>query len=647
MEDRVLPNALEVVLRNRKDVARIAVFEVMAGSTVTQRFAEPAAFPAELEADGIVRDLKEQVAAGIEQGSRVERLDGRRFLTTLVHPDLTDSTAHLVVVEPAPSVRADEEYQSFLDVLREITIGAVYRLRTERAAHAEMRRQLDDRDRLYKMLFEHTAEGVVIAHPDGTIVAANPATCRLLGYREDELLELGYAGTVINDAGELDRALDILARTGRFDGEVRLRTSTGGMVLTDAASVLIRDETSGNERIITLLRDAAPRVENQVRMTATARLEALGQLTGGISHDFNNLLNVIINGAEELSESLSVGRPEHESAALILSASLRAAELTRQLLSFSQQRPSEPRRLRISEAVNELHRLLDRVVGRGIQVRLAQQEEAEIRVDPALLSSGLLNLCLNARDAMPDGGTLDIRAGRTLLSEDTARRLQLPAGEYAVITVSDTGIGIPSDLIDRVIEPYFTTKPVGQGTGLGLAMVYGFVRQCGGALEIDSTLGEGTTVTLLFPVATAAAPAEAETTTPDRTTRPDGVGQHVLVVEDNDLLARMLVRTLRGGGYRVTHCEHVAAALAALEGDDPVDLVLTDIQLGDGPTGWELLDRIGADGRDLPVLTMSGFAPEATATPDRGARMPDLSKPFRPREVLDLVAAALARQRVS
>ena len=637
----LLPHVIDVAAENPEDLASVALFEVMGGQTVVERFASAEAFSRRLQADGVVDLIKDRIRAGLDPGSRVERLDARRFLVTFVRPELLDTSGHLVVIEPAPTVKADADLLRFLDVLRELITGALYRVRTERAALADVRRQLDDRDRLYRMLFEHTAEGVAIAHPDGTLVAVNPAACRLLDYSEAEILALGYRGTIVNDDGSLDRALESLAAHGHFDGEMRLRTKAGGVVLTDTASVLTRDAESGNERIITLLRDAAPRVQTQERVTATARLEALGQLTGGISHDFNNLLNVIINGAEELTEVLPAERLEHESASLILAASLRAADLTRQLLAFSQQRPSTPERLLLSDALAELEQLLARVLGSGIEVQVTVGADAEVLVDATLLSSSLLNLCINARDAMPDGGALTITQRRRELGKRAAEKLLLTPAMYAEVTVRDTGAGIPRELLDRVIEPYFTTKPVGQGSGLGLAMVYGFMRQCGGAMGIRSEEGQGTCVTLYFPLANEAVEPSTASSSAAGDARA-GAGQHILIVEDNDLLAGMLRNILQRAGYRVSHCGEAESALDVIAAEGSVDLVITDILLGKGLNGWQLAERIEALEAPLPVITMSGFAPDSANPGARQGGRPNLSKPFRPREALELIARVLA-----
>ncbi|MCC5887277.1 MAG: PAS domain S-box protein [Gammaproteobacteria bacterium] len=640
-QEPLLPKVLAVLAGNTDDVARLALFEIRAGNTLEESVSSPQDYLPGLLAEGVL----DRAAAWLQQrpslSSKVERLDARRFLVTLVNPELTGATGHLAIVEPGPMVTVDSAYQQFLDVSREVIVGALYRLRSERLAMDEMRRQLDDRDRLYRMLFEHTAEGVAIADPDGRISAANPAACRLLGYTEAEVLELGYAGTVANADGSLTRALEELAGSGRFDGELRLIARDGREVRTDVSSVRIRDDASGNERIITLLRDAAPRLVTQDRISTTARLEALGQLTGGISHDFNNLLNVIINGAEELTECLPEQDPGRESADLVLSASLRAAELTRQLLAFSQQRPSQPQRLATTAALDELRQLLTRVLGSSIRVEVLPGENAEIEADPALLSSSLLNLCINARDAMPDGGTIGIVSGREVLTAERAASLDVRAGDYAFMTITDTGTGIPRELLERVIEPYFTTKPSGQGTGLGLAMVYGFVRQCGGAVEIESEVGRGTRITLRFPVlASSELPALAAT--PSSAPNASGSGQHILVVEDNDLLARMLCNILRKAGYRVTHSGHAGEALDLMANDASVDVVITDILLGEGLNGWDLCDRLAREYPGLPVLTMSGFAPDAAGN---SSRWPDLAKPFRPSVVLDLLASTLSGQK--
>jgi signal transduction histidine kinase len=443
-----------------------------------------------------------------------------------------------------------------------------------------------------------------------------------------------------NADGTLDRARSQLFERGRYDGEMTIRRKDGRSVSVDLNAVLFRDGRTDTQLIITQLRDAAPRQQHQERMKSSARLEAIGQLTGGISHDFNNLLNVIINGAEDLADALAPDHPGRESADLVLSASLKAADLTRQLQAFSRQQPMQVRTLPVAEVLEELRGFLDRAIGTGIRTVVDVAPGIEIRVDQSHLQSALLNLGINARDAMPGGGTLTLSGRHCRLEGEQASRLDLPEGAYVEVCVADTGVGIAPEHLDRVVEPFFTTKGFGQGTGLGLSTAYGFARQSGGALTIDSVLGTGTRVHMYFPGPSGSVRADAADTPESDHVRP-GNGQHLLVIEDNDLLGAMLQRILEGGGYRVTLQAQGEAALAALAEMPDVDLVITDIVLGGSMDGWDVARAVQARDAHCPVITMSGYAPGDGSKPAPDT-LPSLQKPFRPRQILALVGEVLA-----
>ncbi|MDZ7669709.1 MAG: ATP-binding protein [Gammaproteobacteria bacterium] len=329
------------------------------------------------------------------------------------------------------------------------------------------------------------------------------------------------------------------------------------------------------------------------------------------------------------------------SANLVLSASLKAADLTRQLQAFSRQQPMQVRTLPVAEVLEELRGFLDRAIGSGIQTAVDVAPGIEIHVDPSHLQSALLNLGINARDAMPEGGTLTLSARHCRLDGAQASRLDLPEGPYVEICVADTGVGIAPEHLDRVVEPFFTTKGFGEGTGLGLSTAYGFARQSGGALTIDSTPGSGTRVLLYFPMPPEDTQPDAADATESDPLHP-GNGQHLLVVEDNDLLGAMLQRILQSGGYRVTLQTQGDAALAALAAMPDIDLVITDIVLGGSIDGWQVARAVRATRPDCPVITMSGYAPGdgSMTVPDS---LPNLRKPFRPREILAMVGKVLTR----
>ncbi|MEQ8486664.1 MAG: ATP-binding protein [Pseudomonadales bacterium] len=631
------PVIAEVLAANPMDFAAAAMLEVSDPDHIEVRWSNANGFAAEAAAAAgpLAAHLRHPHGPST---AAVSRLDTRSFAMTLLDREVLGGNAFALVVRPDPQVPLDEGYLQLLTVLHETVSGAIYRIAEQRRALSEVRRRLNERDRLYRLLFEQSRDGIILGRTSGEIVAANPAACQLLGYSEAELIALGRDGIVVKDDARF-HAMAERQQTGRFVGVLHYRRGDGTVLKADASSTRIDDAAIGNDATIVLLRDASQRLSGEERMATTARLEAIGQLTGGISHDFNNLLNVIINGAEELVAGLDGTHPHRHAADLVLAASLKAADLTRQLLAFSRQQPMATRRMDVRDGLSEVDQIVARAVGGSIAVRFDLPEGIVVRADPSLLQSAVINLAINARDAMPDGGVLTIGAAAVEVDARTAVELDVEPAEYVRVVVTDTGIGIPPDQLPRVMEPFFTTKPPGAGTGLGLSMVYGFVRQSGGGMRLRSQPGQGTTVELYLPTAANDLPDTAPALpqpTPSGAARVGG--SHVLVVEDNDLLGAMVRRTLEQAGYPVTLCDNAQSALDRVAVVPGIDLVITDIQLGGDMDGWTLADRIAEQRPGLTVLTMSGFAPQ---TDGRGTRTPTLRKPFRPRDLLALVSSHL------
>lgn len=639
----VAPAVRRALGGNADDFAARALVMVPTTGDPDAAWCEPesaqAAFLRSLEVTGHLCALRE----GRLQTS-VTRLSERTFALNLVDPELLDGPAAVLLVQPGDRVRVDGRYLSLLEVIHKNMVGALYRILGERRAMAEVTRQLDEHQRLYGLLFEHSREGILLSDGDGQVVTtANPAACALLGYSEDEILRLGRTGVAVKGE-DLDRAVAERAYAGTFVGELEMRKRDGGTMLADVSSTLFLDELTGADRTITFFRDAGPRRLAQERLASTARLESLGALTGGIAHDFNNLLNVIINGADDLVDRLPGEDGCRESAQMILTASVRAAELTRQLLAFSRQQPLEARTVDVGQTISELDQILGRTMGGAINVDVEVDRGTYARTDTALLSSAILNLCINARDAMPDGGTLRVSTQVMDVAQPLAAEIDMTPGDYVQISVSDSGFGIAPANVGRVLEPFYTTKPIGKGTGLGLSMVFGFVRQSGGGMRIRSTPGAGTRVELYLPLASAeSAEMAGSAAEPARTTASRPGGQpRLLVVEDEGLLADMLSRILEGAGYQVTVCATGEQALEFLQTDGATDVMITDILLGSGMDGWTLADRAARGWPDMRVVTMSGFAPAVGSEIYGLRRSPTLHKPFRPREILKLVNEQLA-----
>jgi signal transduction histidine kinase len=393
-------------------------------------------------------------------------------------------------------------------------------------------------------------------------------------------------------------------------------------------------------------RQLLKQIEERERVEATLRqmqrLEAVGQLTSGVAHDFNNLLTVVIGGAETLSDMLKA-RPDMQAlAAAIVQAGERGAELTQRLLAFSRRQTLQPMEIDCSALVRDMEKLLRRMLPEAISVKTATEGGLWTFADPGQLENALLNLAINSRDAMLQGGTLSITTGYVPLDQRyRALHPEVNPGEYAMIAVTDDGTGMPKEVLEHVFEPFFTTKDVGKGSGLGLSMVYGFVKQSNGHVAIYSEPGLGTTVRIYLPAMMTVgerAQVAAQAVEPAA-----GGSETVLVAEDDPFVRSYALASLSSLGYRVIEAGDGREALDKLGCAPRVDVLFTDVVMPGGINGWELAERAREIRPGLKVLLTSGYALETLA--ERG-RVPKgaliLNKPYRKIELAKRLREALA-----
>ncbi|MGX7744330.1 ATP-binding protein [Rhodopseudomonas parapalustris] len=401
----------------------------------------------------------------------------------------------------------------------------------------------------------------------------------------------------------------------------------------------IRDADGAISGAVLVFTDVSELKETERRLHQAQKLEAIGQLTGGVAHDFNNMLTVISGTAEILLDELA-DRPDLVTIAkMIDQAAERGADLTRQLLAFARKQPLQPRSIDVNTVVSNIKQLLRPTIGEHIAIDMRLSPELEpALIDPSQLSSALLNLAVNARDAMPDGGRLLFETANVTLDADYAEHYpEVKPGSYVMIAVSDSGDGMAPEVLEKAFEPFFTTKSVGQGTGLGLSMVYGFVKQSNGHIQIYSEERHGTTIRLYLPRAESGAdalPAAAPV---------EGGSETILLVEDDELVRNFALAQLRGLGYRTVAAADGASALAEVKRGTPFDLLLTDIIMPGGMNGRELADEV-ARLRPVKVLYTSGYTENAIVHHGRldpGVLL--LSKPFRRADLARMVRAALNR----
>jgi len=485
------------------------------------------------------------------------------------------------------------------------------------------------------------AQGVI---GESRLKTVNPALRRMLGdYSQAEALQLDVAKQIYADPKDRARLLEVLQRSGTIQGwEVSLRRRDGTSLPVRVKGMVTRDlDGDGTPEIFSsYIEDMTQQSSLEQQVRQVQKLEAVGRLAGGMAHDFNNILVVIKLSSELMLGEITPDSPFSKPLLQISSAVDRAAALTRQMLAFGRQQIMQPRVINLNVVVNETIQMLRRVIGEDIQLVTNLSETVEnSRLDPDQLAQVILNLAVNARDAMPRGGMLHIETASVDLDENyTKDHPPVQPGRYVMLAVSDTGTGIERSILPRIFDPFFTTKDVGKGTGLGLSIVYGIVKQSGGYIWVYSEPGQGTTFKLYFPVTAAA--LERPPLRIEGYTRPSG--QVVLVVDDDSNIRSNVRDCLQQLGYQVIAADSAAAAFAVCDArQGKIDLLLTDLVM-QGTSGHELATEIAERYPGIRMLFMSGYTEETAARREillRGS--PFLQKPFSVADLSKAVHDAL------
>jgi nitrogen-specific signal transduction histidine kinase/CheY-like chemotaxis protein len=394
------------------------------------------------------------------------------------------------------------------------------------------------------------------------------------------------------------------------------------------------------------IRDLTEKIADEAQFRQAQKMDAIGQLTGGIAHDFNNILTVIL-GTVEIVKKGTADRPQlAEVAKLIEEAAEQGAGLTQHLLAFARKQPLQPREVDINDLMNTTAKLLRPTLGEQIEIETSLTTDTWLAfVDPHQLSTAILNLALNSRDAMPQGGKLILETQNSYLDESYAtRHSDVKPGAYVLIAVSDTGSGIPANLLERVFDPFFTTKEFGRGTGLGLSMVYGFVKQSGGHIKVYSEEGHGTTIRIYLPRS-----AEQGRDRLDGAEKEQAVGgsELILVVEDDPLVRNYVVAQVRGLGYRTLSAANGEEALTAIEADTTIDLLFTDVIMRGKMNGRQLVEQASKIRPGLKVLYTSGYTENAIVHHGRldpGVLL--LAKPYRQDDLARMIRQALSAESI-
>ena len=456
------------------------------------------------------------------------------------------------------------------------------------------------------------------------------AITEITGFSADRFTgdaEFGLSRVHPEDVERVRQALGDAARIGRYACEFRWLCADGEYRVLQDQGVLAPALDGAPREIFGVLLDATERRTLEEELTQARKMEAVGQLTGGVAHDFNNLLTVVLGNIDMLArKSEDEGRRARRIDA-VRQAAERGRDLTRQLLAFSRRQHLSPVTLDVNALIRDFASLIRQAVGEAVTVQLSLQDDPLCtHVDPTQLETALLNLAVNARDAMPGGGVLTIRTGRE--AGET--------GDWVGIEIEDTGVGMSPDVLDRVFEPFFTTKEVGKGSGLGLSQVYGFVRQSDGEVQLDSVVGQGSSFRLRLPYS-----AEAAQEIHPETHRGEIVGgdERILLVEDDPTVLALTLDLLTGLGYQVTSASSAAEALAFLRSPAAIDLLFTDVVMPGGVNGVSLARTARELRPQLAVLLSSGFVGEGAVTED--VEFPLLDKPYETATMAAKVRALL------
>jgi len=608
--------------------------------------------------DPRVRDLFEGVPVGLYRSTPDGRiLDANRNLVELLgYPSrgtLLATSAPRLYVDPADRERwkaivgEQGEVRAYEMRMRRHSGGVIWARQSVRAVvdgegRTEYEGAIEDitertcaeralrvSEERYGAAFEQAAIGLAEVSPAGRFLRVNRYLCERFGYSEAELLQK----TVL----DLTHPEDVVATQefladpshvhGPYRREKRYIRKDGTTIWSQLTTSLVRTPDGGPAFFITVIEDLTDRKRLEAQLLHAQKLEAVGQLAGGVAHDFSNLIGAIQGYAQLVERTLAPEDPRRADIGEIRKAGQRAAGLIHQLLTFARRQETQPQLIEVNGLLSNLGRLVTRVLGSNIKVSWGLTDDLPaIKVDPGQFEQVILNLAINARDAMPEGGTLGIETSLVQVDQShVSRQRGSRIGPHVMITVSDTGMGMPREVMDRIFEPFFTTKGPDRGTGLGLAICYGIVKQAGGNIWVYSEPGHGTTFRLYFPAvlegATAALAAEPDPELPEGT-------EPILLVEDDPQMRALAVRVLTDCGYAVRAAPDAETALAEVSaGESRPALLVTDLILP-GMTGLQMAQVLRAEMPELRVLCMTGQADRVSSSSRREQGFALIEKPF-------------------
>lgn len=467
------------------------------------------------------------------------------------------------------------------------------------------------------------------------------SVAQAIGFEPERLVddtELWCSRIHPDDRARVVQEVAAIDASGSISTEYRWQCADGTERTFLDRAVLVRDEQGRPQEIFGGCLDVTERRQVELQLFQSQKMEAVGQLTGGIAHDFNNMLTVVIGNLDALARALKGTGRNFDRAQMALTGALSCAELTRRMLAFARRQPLQPKPVDLGQMSLNIAKLLGRTLGERLSVQVQTQENPwYVLADPAQVESSLINLAVNARDAMLEGGTLTIEVRNVVVERSGA---EVPRGEFVMLAVTDTGSGMAPDVVNRALEPFFTTKKMGHGTGLGLSMVYGFVKQSGGHVRIESTLGRGTSVQLYLPK-TDAQPESPSEASSSELTEFSGQERCILLVEDDAGVRAVTAAALRELHFNVVEADNGSRALDIIDREPSIDLLFTDIVMPGGINGFELGRRARERRPNLPVLYATGYAASFSAS-EQGADV--LAKPYRESDLLQKLRHLLPAQ---
>ena len=510
---------------------------------------------------------------------------------------------------------------------------------------AKLREHASELGRL-KVAIDQVPECIVIADADGNTIYVNPAFERVTGYSSEEAIgqhaiALNHSKAINGDAVSLESALQ---ESGTWQGRLSNTKKDGTSLVSEGSITPVYDKDGSILHYVSVQRDVTREVQLEEQVRAALKMEAVGRLAAGIAHDFNNLLTAINGYASLIANGMSPEDPDREMPLSILGAGQRAADLVKQLLSFARKEIVEVQVLSLNDLVSGIADILSRTVGEHIELRLDLCSDLwMVEASPAQIDRIIVNLAVNARDAMPGGGMLTIGTANVVLSgDDPALDWDTSPGEYVMLSVSDTGVGMSQEVQAHLFEPFFTTKEMGRGTGLGLATVYGIVKQNGGCVYVSSQEGQGATFRIYLPRSQGAmrpvGPAEAEVVSVQG-------GETILLVEDDDIVRELAEAILEDHGYQVLTARNANMALTVVNAySETIDLLLTDVVMP-GMSGPALATQLRRRFPQLKVLLMSGYPDdEIRRHAVNGIHIDLLTKPFHTDGLISKVRSVLANK---